>query len=102
MQIPISNVTRVYSGPYGRSRGRAGTYSYASAHVAAEERVRGSKIYPDEVDDSAVKRIVNKMNKLIANGERAYNVSNGVSIPFKNRLYVAYGVKLIDSEDVDV
>ena len=66
-QIKIEDVMKVYSGKaHACHCGCTGKYYYAKAHQATASKSRGYEVTDDEVSDRMIKRVVNKVNAVLA------------------------------------
>ncbi len=97
MKLEINQIASVYSGKDGECCcGCSGKHYYAKAHQAASSKSRGYAVTDDEVSDRMVKKVVNKINDVLAMPEdvqKAYQLDVGasyVSIVDGTRLYIAY------------
>jgi len=97
MKLEISQIASVYSGKDGKCCcGCSGKHYYAKAHQAASSKNRGYEVTDDEVSDRMVKKVVTKINDVMAmpaDIQRAYQLdvdSSYVSIVDGTRLYIAY------------
>ena len=88
----IDNVASVYSGKPGCMCGCKGTYKYASKWREASSEDRGYKVNDEEINDSSVKLIVNKMNTLLETEayEEAERTDQYLFIDTGSRYYAAY------------
>ena len=69
-KIEIADVMKVYSGKaYKCACGCAGKYHYATAHRAIASKGRGYEVQNDELGDKMIKRVVNKVNAVLAMDE---------------------------------
>jgi hypothetical protein len=88
--LTLDKVRSVYSGKAGMCCcGCAGEHRYPMAYAIEAEESRGYRISPEEIDDGRVKRIVNKLNKLIVAGV-AEDEGDYVCATVGSRIYVAY------------
>lgn len=86
--IDKDKISSVYSGRNGSCCcGCSGIHRYASAHRKYASKDRGYIVKNDEINDSQVTRIVNKIN---ANLGIAVFSEDNVYIVIRTRLYVAY------------
>ena len=84
--IDINKVASVYSGEKGYCCcGCAGKHTYASQHRQWASDNRGYLVKDEEINDSVVKRIVNKIEK---NNPQIYR--NMITAVIGKKLYVAY------------
>jgi hypothetical protein len=90
MKIHISDISSVYSGRPGCCCGCRGKHTYASAHRKWAGDDRGYKISDDEVSDVTVKRIVDKIERLVKEGAEMLIAGNNVSVDTDTRTYIAY------------
>jgi hypothetical protein len=92
-KVVLEKVMSVYSGIDGKCCcGCSGKHTYASAHVRTGSRHRGYPVKDDEVNDRVVKRVVNKINRLIDAGEPVSIDEDFVSAVVGRRVYIAYFV----------
>ncbi len=92
-QIVLRHVSSVYSGTHGCACGCRGTHTYASQHREWASKHRGYDVTDEDVNDNRVKRFVNKMNKMLANGvqpEFPGATNDFISIKTSTRQYVVY------------
>lgn len=86
--IEREQVASVYSGRDGKCCcGCAGRHSYAAAHREWASANRGYPVSDDDINESAVTRIVNIIN---ANRATARRASNHAYVVLGARLYIAY------------
>lgn len=89
--VDISKVKKVYSGKSHTCYcGCAGKYYYPNHDLEAAGKARGYEIRPEEISDTQVKRIVNKINK---NLDQCTNYDDHlVVVQIGNHDYTAYFV----------
>ena len=67
-----SNIFNSYSGNIGCMCGCNGTYKYKSTHAEAAGKNRGYSVDSDEISDTAVKRKISSLKRLIKAGETVW------------------------------
>jgi hypothetical protein len=87
-KFDFAKVTSVYSGIAGRCCcGCSGKHYYKNEARELAGKSRGYEIDDDEINDSMVKKVINKIQENISNSE---NMDTYISIEIGKRLYVAY------------
>jgi len=91
-KIDREKVKSVYSGKDGHCCcGCSGTHSYASKHREAAGKSRGYPIKDDEVNDTQVTRVINKIEKLAEKGVTVDVIRETcISAVEGKRLYIVY------------
>jgi hypothetical protein len=90
-KIEIETVASAYSGArYKCCCGCSGKHTYTKAQQEWAGENRGYEIGDYQVSDRGVKTILNKMNRLIADGFEANLEEDHISVDTDTRVYIAY------------